>query len=301
MLSLAAALFAAPSCGDKKDAGEFSIGLQLYSVRGELEKDFEGTLQKVKDMGYEGVEFFSEYYGHSIQEVKKLCDDLGLVIFSNHVPYDLMISDLDQVINDNKFFGCEYIAFPYMEASGRPGVDPEKFKEIVAKIGEVGKVVKKEGIQLLYHNHDFEFATLPDGTVGYDYIFSSNDPSDVQLELDVCWSDFSGFKGDDLVRKYSGRIPVLHMKDYYLEGELTSDPYALIGIESENAPEQGGKFEYRPVGDGLVNTPEVIEAARNAGVKWLCVEQDEPSSGAADAFEGPARSIAYFRNAGLIK
>ncbi len=301
IMSLAATLFTGASCGQKKDAGEFSIGFQLYSVRRELQKDFEGTLKKVKDMGFEGVEFFSEYYGHSVPEVKKICDDLGLVIFSNHVPYQQMITDLDQVIKDNKTLGVEYIAFPYMDNSGRPAVDPEKFKEIVSKIGEVGKTVKKEGIQLLYHNHDFEFKTLPDGTVGHDYIFASTPASDVQVELDVCWSDFSGFKGDDLVRKYSGRVPVLHMKDYYLEGKLSSDPYALIGIESDNATQQGGKFEFRPLGDGVVDIPAIIEAAKENGVKWLCVEQDEPTANAADAFEGPARSIAYLRNMGLMK
>ena len=301
LCGLAAAMLIGTSCGGGKKADDFSIGFQLYSVRYDLEKDFEGTLKKVRDLGFQGVEFYSEYYGRSPKEVRKLCDDLGLRIFSNHVPFAQMLSDIDQVISDNKILGVEYIAFPYMEAESRPGVDPDKFKETVKKIGEAGAKVGRAGIQMLYHNHDFEFATLPDGTVGHDYIFSSTRPSDVQVELDVCWSDFAGFKGDELVKKYSGRIPVLHMKDYYVEGKLSSDPYALIGIEKEDeGGNETGKFEYRPLGDGVVDLDAVIEAARTNGVKWLCVEQDEPTSIAKDAFEGPARSIAFLRTRGLM-
>ena len=301
MMAMAASLLGLSSCSDKSSS-DFGIGFQLYSVRRDLEKDFEGTLKKVRDLGYEGVEFYSEYYGKTPAQVRKICDDLGLKIFSNHVPFVQMMGDLDKVISDNKTLGVEYIAFPYMDNPSRPGVDPEKFKETVAAIGEVGAKVKKEGIQLLYHNHDFEFVSLPDGTIGHDYIFSSTPASDVQVELDVCWSDYSGFKADDLARKYSGRIPVLHMKDYYLEGKLSSDPYALIGIEGEgNSSSGGGKFEFRPLGDGVMDIPAIIEAARENGVKWLCVEQDEPVAGAADAFEGPARSAEYLRKMGLLK
>ena len=302
LLSMAATLFAASSCKQGEASQDFQIGFQMYSVRNDLQKDFEGTLKKVSDMGFDGVEFYSEYYGRTPQEVRNLCDQLGLKIFSNHVPFQQMVDDIDKVIADNKILGVEYVAFPYMDTPSRPGVDPEKFKETVALIGEAGAKVGKEGIQMLYHNHDFEFVALPDGTIGHDYIFSSTKPSDVQVELDVCWSDFSGFKADDLVKKYSGRIPVLHMKDYYLEGKLSSDPYALIGIENDNQGEdEGGKFEFRPLGDGVVDLAAVIEAAKVNGVKWLCIEQDEPTSIAKDAFEGPQRSVDYLRKAGIMK
>ena len=299
--SLLLAMVSGVSCKSAKEAEGLKIGFQMYSVRNELEKDFEGTLKKVRDMGYTGVEFYNEYYGRTPAEVRRLCDDLGIKIFSNHVPFQVMVNDIDQVIKDSKVLGVEYIAFPYMENESRPGVDPVKFKETVAKIGEVGAKVRKAGIGMLYHNHDFEFAALPDGTIGHDYIFSSTKPSDVQVELDVCWADFAGFNVVDLVKKYAGRIPVLHMKDYYLEGILSSDPYALIGIAKEDSGEsETGKFEFRPLGDGVMDLPAIIEAAKQCGVKWLCVEQDNPTSIAKDAFEGPARSAEYLKKAGLL-
>jgi len=291
------------ACGSRDAGGDLRkmpVGLQLYSVRTELQQDFYGTLKKVRDMGYAGVEFYGEYYGRTPVEVKAICTELGLIPFSNHVPFQQMMDDIDRVIEENTILGVQYIAFPYMDQPSRPGVDPERFKETVARIGEIGQKVRAAGFQLLYHNHDFEFKELPDGTIGYDYIFSSNPSENLQLELDVCWSDFSGFDAAELIRRYSGRVPVVHLKDYFLDGKLSGDPYALIGISSENATEDAGKFEFRPLGEGGMDMPAVLRAASDCGTRWLCVEQDEPARAAADRFEGPARSAAYLRALGLM-
>ena len=277
----------------------YSIGFQLYSVRNELEKDFYGTLKKVREMGYTGVEFYNVYGGHSVLEVKRMCTELGLIPFSNHVPFQVMMDDLDKVIEENTILGVQYIAFPYMDEASRPGVDPEKFKETVAKIWEIGAKVKEAGFQLLYHNHDFEFAKLPDGTVGHDYIFSPD--ADVMVELDACWADYAGFKCDQIIPKYKGRIPVIHIKDYYKEGDLKGDPYALIGVEGDGKKaDEGGKFEFRPLGAGIMDLPGLVNVSLENGVRWLCVEQDDPAEGAADWFEGPAKSIAWLHENGLL-
>ena len=289
---------AGPGTGD--DLRKIPVGLQLYSVRTDLEQDFYGTLRKVRDMGYTGVEFYGEYYGHTPVEVKAMCTELGLIPFSNHVPFQQMMDDLDRVIEENTVLGVQYIVFPYMDKPSRPGVDPEQFKATVARIGEIGAKVRQAGFQLLYHNHDFEFVKLPDGTVGHEYIFSSNAPENVQVELDVCWSDFAGFPAQELIRKYDGRVPVVHLKDYFLDGELSSDPYALIGISSENATQDAGKFEFRPLGEGGMDMRAVLQAASDCGARWLCVEQDEPTAQAADRFEGPRRSAEWLRKLGLI-
>lgn len=276
------------------------VGVQLYSVRTDLEQDFYGTLRKVAEMGYAGVEFYGEYYGIPVVEVKKMCTELGLIPFSNHVPFQQMIDDVDKVIEENTVLGVQYIVFPYMDEASRPGVDPEQFKATVAKIGEVGAKVKAAGFQLLYHNHDFEFVTLEDGAVGYDYIFSSNDRSNLQNELDVCWADYAGFNPAEVLAKYAGNIPVVHCKDYYLEGKLSSAPYALIGISTDNSmKDEGGWFEYRPLGMGQVDIPAVIKASVDGGARWLCVEQDEPCEGLT-RLEGIAKSVEYLRSLDLM-
>ena len=303
--ALAAAIFSLAGCCNAPKAPQFSkilpVGVQLYSVRTELENDFYGTLKAVREMGYAGVEFYGEYYGNSVTQVKAWCTELGLIPFSNHVPFQEMIDNIDKVIEENTILGVQYIVFPYMDEASRPGVDPEQFKQTVAKIGEVGAKVREAGFQLLYHNHDFEFVTLPDGTVGYDYIFSSNCRCNVQNELDICWSDYAGFNPAEELTKYAGNIPVVHLKDYWLEGQLSSAPYALIGINTDNSmKDDGGWFEYRPLGKGQVDIPAAIQAAMDGGAQWLCVEQDEPVQGASSRLEGIADSVVYLRSLGLM-
>ena len=301
MSVLAASLLA--GCGSKKveAPGHFLIGFQLYSVRTELAKDFYGTLKKVSDLGFQGVEFYDEFYGHPMEEVKLMCTELGLIPFSNHVPFAKMMSNLDQVIEENTILGVQYITFPYMDMSSRPGVNPESFKTTVANIGQIGAKVREAGFQLLYHNHDFEFAKLPDGTVGHDYIFASNKPENVQVQLDICWADFAGHKAEDVIAKYADRIPVIHIKDYFLDGVQEGDPYALIGQEDNPAARnRRNAFEFRPLGTGLMNLPAVIDVSARSGVRWLCVEQDEPAKGVTDRFEGPAISAAWLREHGLL-
>ena len=276
------------------------VGVQLYSVRTDLEKDFYGTLKAIREMGYAGVEFYGEYYGNSVVQVKTWCTELGLIPFSNHVPFQQMIDDVDKVIADNTVLGVQYLVFPYMDEASRPGVDPAQFKATVAKIGEIGAKVKAAGFQLLYHNHDFEFVKLADGTVGYDYIFASNARAALQNELDVCWADYAGFKPAEVLKKYAGSIPVVHLKDYYLEGKLSKAPYALIGISTDNSmKDDGGWFEYRPLGDGQVDIPACIKAAMDGGTQWLCVEQDEPNKGLT-RLEGVAKSVKYLKALDLM-
>ena len=287
-------------CGKAHFCKKLPVGVQLYSVRTDLEQDFYGTLKKVREMGYAGVEFYGEYYGNSVTQVKRWCTELGLIPFSNHVPYQQMIDDVDKVIAENTILGVQYIVFPYMDEASRPGIDPEQFKATVARLGEVGAKVREAGFQLLYHNHDFEFVTLADGTVGYDYIFSSNDRVNLQNELDVCWAQYAGFDPAEEIAKYNGNVPVVHAKDYYLEGKLSKAPYALIGISTDNSmKDDGGWFEYRPLGMGQVDIPAVIKAAIAAGSQWICVEQDEPCEGLS-RLEGIAKSVEYLRSLDLM-
>lgn len=251
-------------------------------------------------MGYEGVEFYGEYYGNSVVQVKRWCTELGLIPFSNHVPFQEMIDDIDKVIADNTILGVQYIVFPYMDEASRPGIDPEQFAKTVEKLGEIGQKVKEAGFQLLYHNHDFEFVTLPDGKIGYDEIFCNNAPENLQNEPDVCWIDYAGYDPAEYIRKYSGRTPVVHLKDYYLEGTLNSAPYALIGIATDNSmKDENGWFEYRPSGQGQVDLIEVIKASAESNAQWLVVEQDEPN-GENTRLECMAQSAEYLKSLGLL-
>ena len=306
IMAAAAAILLLAGCAGKKETKtvfpkKLPVGVQLYSVRTDLEADFYGTLKKISEMGIVGVEFYGEYYGNSVVQVKRWCTELGLVPFSNHVPFDQMINDIDKVIEENTILGVQYIVFPYMDEASRPGVDPEQFKKTVAKIGEVGAKVREAGFQLLYHNHDFEFVKLPDGKVGYDEIFANNSRENLQNELDACWCDYAGFDVCETLKKYgNGGTPIIHAKDYKLEGKLSSAPYALIGVNSDNSmKDEGGWFEYRPMGSGQMDMEKIILTAMETGVKWLCIEQDEPSMG-LDRLGGVAKSVEWLKSKDLM-
>ncbi len=264
------------------------IAVQVYSVRGDAAEDLRGTLEKIKKMGYDGVEF-AGLYENSPEDIKKMCDEIGLVPISAHVPYVDMLADAEKVFSDYALIGCKYVAIPYLGEDHRPGSDA--FPEVLENIKKIGAVAKKHGIQLLYHNHDFEFIKL-DGKYGLDVIYEEVSADLLKTELDTCWVNVGGENPSAYVRKYAGRAPVVHLKDFY--GEKSEDMYELIGIEKK-APARPNNFEFRPVGSGLQNFPEILAAAKDAGAEWVVVEQDRPSMGLTP-LESIKKSVDYLRS-----
>ena len=265
------------SCAPKQEnaSGDLPVALQLYTVRDNVAEDFVGTLVKVKEMGYDGVEF-AGLYDHSPAQIKHWCDSVGLVPLSAHVPFDEMVQDIDKVIADYKAIGCEYIVVPYVSEECHP--DGENFYKMIEDIKTWGKKAHEAGLTLLYHNHDFEFKKLDNGQCGLDYMYENLPAEYLQTELDQCWVKYAGYDPVEYLQKYSGRSPVVHLKDFYKEGEQEGDPYALIGID-DGEEKKNTAFEFRPVGYGVQDIPAIIEAAKAAGSKWLVVEQDQPSMG----------------------
>jgi len=252
------------------------VALQLYTVRDEMEKDFAGTLKAVKEMGYDGVEL-AGLLGHSADEVCAVLSAAGLVAESAHSPLDDILSDIDGTIETYKRIGVKYIVIPYITEERRPGA--AKFEQTIEEIQKVGKAIKDAGMQLLYHNHDFEFVKC-EGEYGLDVLYSRTCPDYLASEIDTCWVNVAGVDPSDYVRKYTGRAPVVHLKDFYQSGKLASNLYALIGIdEGAKEEEEQGVFEFRSIGHGLQDIPSILAASVDAGAKWVVVEQDEPSQG----------------------
>ena len=267
------------------------VGLQLYTVRDDMAKDFKGTLQKVKELGYDGVEF-AGLFDNTPEQVKAMCAEIGLNPISAHVPLQEMLEDVDKVIADYKAIGCQYIVVPYVTEERRPG--GELFKQMIEEIRGIGEKCKAAGLVLLYHNHDFEFAKTETGEFGLDYLYA-NVPADLlQTELDQCWVKYAGQDPVAYLQKYEGRSPVVHLKDYYASGEQKEDPYALIGL-NEGEKKENTAFEFRPLGYGVQDIPAIIEASKKAGSKWLIVEQDQPSMGKTP-MECAAMSMEYLKN-----
>lgn len=266
------------------------VAVQIYSVRDDAKADLRGTLEKIKSMGYDGVEF-AGLYGYQPEEIKTMCREIGLVPVSAHVPYLDMVADPEGVLSQYATIGCQYVAVPYLTPEYRPGT--ENFPEVIENIKKIGQAAKKLGIQLLYHNHDFEFITL-NGKYALDILYEEVPAEYLQTELDTCWVNVGGEVPAEYIKKYTGRAPVVHLKDFY--GEKSDDMYELIGIEKK-APKKPSKFEFRPVGSGLQDFPAILEASVEAGASWVVVEQDNPSMGLAP-MECIAKSREYLKSIG---
>ena len=264
------------------------IAVQVYSVRDDANADLYSTLKQIKEMGYDGVEF-AGLYGQSPEQVKAWCQELGLIPISAHVSINKMLENPVAVISAYAKIGCKYVVVPYLVPEFRP--DSPNFPYVVEFIHTLCKVAKSFGIQMLYHNHDFEFATIG-GKYALDVLYDSIPADLLQTELDTCWVNVGGENPADYIRKYSGRSPVVHLKDFV--GEKSDDMYELIGIERK-APKKPAGFDYRPVGSGVQDIPAILDAAKNAGTEWVIVEQDEPSMGLS-RMESIKKSIDYLKS-----
>lgn len=250
----------------------FPIAVQLYSVRDDMAADFKGTLEKVKAMGYDGVEF-AGLFGKTGTEIKEMCKEIGLVPISAHVPFVDMMAD-PTILETYKEIGCEYVVIPYLTEEYRPG--QAKFAEVIEGAKMLGKKANELGMKLAYHNHDFEFEKIG-GEYALDILYREVSADLLETQLDTCWVNVGGENPADYVRKYAGRVNILHLKDFV--GSKSENMYALIGIDEDEKKDTQGKFEFRPVGSGVQDFPAILEAAAEAGTKWVVVEQDSPSMG----------------------
>ncbi|WP_337400276.1 TIM barrel protein [Congzhengia sp.] len=252
--------------------GNLKIGLQLYSVRDDMAQDMYAALKKVKEIGYDYVEF-AGYFDHSAEEVRSMLDEIGLTCVSVHQAYNLFLEEGQKAADYLKTIGADYAAIPWMAAEDHKGCD--HYDNVIADITKVGRLLKDNGIQLLYHNHDFEFQKYDDKFL-LDWLYESVSEDLLQTEVDTCWVKYAGYDPCEYLKKYTGRSPVVHLKDFTCKRFAGGPAYALIdenGKEIKTTREDNG-FEFRPVGMGLQDFPAILKAAEEAGAAYAIVEQD---------------------------
>ena len=251
------------------------IMFQLYNVRNELGKDFDGTLNEVAKIGYKYVELaIAPHFGKTASEFKASLEKAGLKAISAHVPYEDLIADADAAISFHRELGCEFIVIPYLSDDNRStGPYYEDVKKNFARLAEE---VKKSGAVLLYHNHEFEFEMYK-GKHALDDLYDSVPADLLQTQIDVCWTKVGGVDPIEYILKYSGRAPLIHLKDFDSSAGNVKASYDLIGQAAKARDD--GIFPYRELGKGTMDIPGIIKAAEKAGTKWLVVEQDDPTPG----------------------
>lgn len=274
---------------------KFKIGLQLYSIREDMEKDMDSALRQVKEMGYDCVEF-AGYFGHSAEEVKAMLDKYGLECVSVHQAPQLFVDEGQKAVDYIKTLGVKYAAVPWYEKDKLAG-SPE-WDNTVKMFTDVAELLKKNGIKMMYHNHDFEFNKV-DGKFILDWIYDTIPQDLIEPEVDTCWVHYAGYNPAEYLLKYSGRINIVHLKDFACNNLGGGPVYALIdedGNEKKGSKEDNG-FEFRPVGHGIQDIPSIIEASEKAGASVLIVEQDQSND--RPPMEAAKMSREYLKSLGL--
>jgi len=249
------------------------VALQMYSVRDALGKDYEGTLRAVKALGYDYVEL-AGLGNHTPGDIKRMYDAAALTIISSHVPLDELLKDTKSTLEAYRSIGCSYVAIPWLGEDRRPG--KPGFEDTITDILHIGKAAKEAGLVLLYHNHDFEFVTI-DGKYALDILYETIPADILQTEIDTCWVNYARKDPVAYLKKYKGRAPVVHLKDFTVSDEdSATPPYDLImeNMPKEPTREQRG-FEFRPLGYGKQDIPALLAAAEYAGARYVVVEQDQ--------------------------
>lgn len=247
------------------------MGIQLYSLRDDMEKDPVGTLKQLAEMGYEYVEHANygnrKFYGNTATEFKKLLEGLGLKMRSGHTVlnashWDTAKKDFTDTwkytIEDAAIVGQQFVVSPWLDDAYRKNYDDlKKYMEVFNKSGEL---CKKSGMKFGYHNHDFEFSEKLNNVKVYDIILKYTDPALVAQQLDIGNMYHAGGIAADIIKQYPGRFELMHVKDE---------------IKTTGEGEMGGKYESTILGKGIIPVKEVMDLGRSGGgTKHFIIEQE---------------------------
>lgn len=229
------------------------IGIQLYSLRRELAKDFEGTLARVAEIGYTEVEF-AGYYDRTPAQVKAALDRTGLSAPSAHVPISSLRESWARTLDDARVMGHRYLIVPAIPEDER--ATAEGVTRVAELFQTAGAEAKAAGLRLGFHNHDVDF--MPIGGRGakapFDLLLEKTDPGNVVFEMDLYWITKAGRDPLAYFARYPGRFELVHVKD------------------------SGGPPEHRmvDVGRGTIDFKRIFARRREAGIQHFFVEHDDP-------------------------
>ena len=251
----------------------FKIGLQLYSVRDEMEKDVYTTLKKVKEIGYDYVEF-AGFYNIEADEMKKMLDEIGLVAISVHQNAQGFFEKPEYLINYYKTIGIKNVSIPWMKKDNLLVENKEDFEKTMDEFKKMSDMLKENGITLSYHNHEFEFEST-NGKYILDNLYETLSEDVLKTQLDLCWVKYGGEDPVKYINKYSKRCPTVHFKDFSCKTFNAGAAYALIDNDgaAKNAREVD-QFKFKPLGDGLQDFAPIVEAVKNSIAEYAIVEQD---------------------------
>ena len=278
---VSAGLFFAPSLLNNKKKS--LVGLQLYTVREAMQQNPADTLSKVSKIGFTSVEGATytgtqNFYGMAPKVFSSLLKDNGLVMPSCHyrlgeektngdIVKGTMLHEWDKAVEDAVAVGLKYMVCAYLSVDERKGLD--HYKYVADQLNIAGEKCKKAGIQLCYHNHDFEFVQQDD-KYPFDILLGS-DKDLVKMEMDLYWVTKAGKDPIKLFNEHPGRFPLLHLKDM----------------------DNTAQHAFTEVGNGVINFKEILKHSKKAGLQYFFVEQDKCPGSPFDSID---KSLNYIKN-----
>ncbi len=232
------------------------IGLQLYTVSAELDKDFHGGLKRIAAIGYKEVEL-AQTHSKSAKELRKAFKNTGLTCRS---AYKFGRQTPEQFMDFANELGVKYVVTAFLPQASEMSLD--YYKKSAETANMLGEAAKKRGLQYLCHNHNPDFKPLAN-TTGYDVLLASTDPELVKLELDCGWMSAAGQDPVSYLEKYSSRYRLLHIRSFH-PGNPT---FNLTGPGAPVATE---------LGRGVPDYSRIFQAAKQAGIEQYYVEQEPP-------------------------
>ncbi|MEO8182482.1 MAG: sugar phosphate isomerase/epimerase [Deltaproteobacteria bacterium] len=238
------------------------LGIQLYTLRGPLQQDFEGTLRSVASMGYQEVEF-AGLFGHDPAQVNQLLGTLGLTAVGSHVDWSRIRDDSMGALEETLALGAHYLVLPSLPDTERRTL--AQWQNWVLVLNQVGRACKERGLELAYHNHDFEFTSV-EGVVPYELLLEQLDHNLVQMEIDLYWLAKAGREPTALFEAHPGIFPLGHVKDMRRSDQAIVD-----------------------VGQGDLDFAAVFAHSELSGMRHFIVEHDNP----ADPLQTARNSQSY--------
>lgn len=249
------------------------IGSPLYILRDKCSKDLFGVLERLAEIGFDGIEFLG-FFGHIPAEIKNKLDACGLKAVGNHVPFNEFTQNTQKVIEDHKTLGCGYITISAPPEGLFSEGEYARFKEGIAAVGEM---MNAAHMKLLFHNHAEELNISTGKKAVLENIFDDICPGSLYFEPDLGWIQIGGGNPSHYLKKYKDRCPVIHFKDYY--------------------PLEDGSYEFRPTGYGVMDNAALYGLSLDCNPEWYVMDHD--CSYSRDEFDDLRLSLEYFRN--LIK
>jgi len=255
------------------DAMGLPPGIQLYSVREDLAKDVPGTFRQLHEIGFREVET-AGFGAYSAKDFRRMLDDAGLKAPSAHLRF--AGTDFGPLFETANTLGARYATSssqatantpPPPPSGPRPAMAPlglDGFTKLAAKMNDIGTQAKAAGLQYAYHNHNYEFEKMPDGSFGYDVLINNTDHDLVKFEIDCGWMCAGGADPVAYFAKYPGRFKMVHIKEF----QAMDNP--SISLSGPTRPKG------TDLGQGFIDYKKIFAAGRKAGIEHAFSEQEEP-------------------------